>query len=65
MTDRQKSLWITVTDEEGRFKGMVFREDFRGIFRGWHVHYLWMSVGEFIQLKKNNDKGNVPEFRYF
>ena len=44
---------------------MVFREDFRGIFQGWHVHYLWMSVGEFIQIKKNNDKGNVPEYRYF
>ena len=44
---------------------MVFREDFRGIFQGWHVDYLWMSVGEFIQLKKNNEKGNVPEYRYF
>ena len=65
MTDRQKSLWITVVDEEGRFKGMLFREDFRGIFQGWHVHYLWMSVGDFIQLKNNNHTGNIPEFRFF
>jgi len=37
MTDRDKSLWINVVDAERKFKGMLFREDFRGIFKGWHV----------------------------
>ena len=32
-----KSLWINVVDAERKFKGMLFREDFRGIFKGWHV----------------------------
>ena len=44
---------------------MLFRQDFRDIFQGWHVDYLWMSVGEFIQLKNNAHTGNVPEYRYF
>ena len=65
MTDRQKSLWITVVDSEAKFKGMLFRDDFRGIFQGWHIDYLWMSVGEFIQLKNNTQTGNIPEYRYF
>lgn len=62
MTDRDKSLWINVIDNEvnRRFKGMLFREDFRGIFQGWHVDYLWMSVGEFIQWKKASESGNIP-----
>ena len=44
---------------------MLFREDFRDIFKGWHVDYLWMSVGEFIHWKKSNQKGNIPEYRFF
>lgn len=60
MTDRDKSLWINVVDAKKRFKGMLFREDFRDIFRGWHIDYMWMSVGDFIQLKKANTKGNIP-----
>lgn len=53
MTDRDKSLWINVVDKERRFKGMLFREDFRGIFRGWHVDYMWMNVGQFNNWKKS------------
>lgn len=65
MTDRDKSLWINVVDKDRRFKGMLFREDFRGIFQGWHVDYMWMSVGQFIGLKNKNYKGNIPEYRFF
>jgi hypothetical protein len=39
MTDRDKSLWINAVDNEGRFTGILFREDFRGIFHGCHVDY--------------------------
>lgn len=53
MTDRQKSLWINIVNQEGHFKGLLFREDFRGIFKGWHIDYLWMSVGDFIHYKKS------------
>lgn len=61
MTDRDKSLWINVVDSERKFKGMLFREDFRGIFKGWHVQYMWLSVGEFIQWKKASDTmPNIP-----
>lgn len=45
MTDRDRSQWINVVDDHDTFKGMLFREDFRDIFKGWHVDYLWMSVG--------------------
>lgn len=45
MTDRDKSLWINVVDQSRKFKGMLFREDFRDIFKGWHVEYMWLSVG--------------------
>lgn len=67
MTDRDKSLWINVIDNQTnrRFVGMLFREDFRDIFRGWHVDYMWMSVGEFIRWKKKNATGNITEFKYF
>lgn len=65
MTDREKSQWINVVDSERRFKGMLFREDFRDIFKGWHVDYLWMSVGEFVQWKASHHEGNVPEYRFF
>lgn len=65
MTDREKSQWINVVDQDRCFKGMLFREDFRDIFQGWHVDYLWISVGQFVQWKKANLTGNVPEFRFF
>ena len=52
MTDRQKSQWINVVKENRKFAGMLFREDFREIFQGWQVNYLWMSVGEFIEWKR-------------
>lgn len=45
MTDSHRSLWINVVDSQGRFKGLLFREDFRDIFKGWHIDYLWMSAG--------------------
>lgn len=51
MTDLHRSLWINVVDQNGQFKGLLFREDFRDIFKGWHIDYLWMSSGEFVKLK--------------
>jgi hypothetical protein len=51
MTDIHRSLWINVVDAQGGFKGLLFREDFRDIFKGWHIDYLWMSSGEFVKLK--------------
>lgn len=65
MTDRDKSLWIIVVDKQKKFKGMLFREDFRGIFQGWHVEYMWMSVGEFIRWKQAIDTMKIPEYRFF
>ena len=65
MTDRDKSLWINVVDKGKRFRGMLFREDFRGIFQGWHIDYLFMNVGDFIKWKQANATGNVPEYRFF
>lgn len=65
MTDRDKSLWINVVGKGRRFRGMLFREDFRGIFQGWHIDYLFMNVGDFIKWKQANATGNVPEYRFF
>jgi hypothetical protein len=45
MTDIHRSLWINVVDSNKSFKGLLFREDFRDIFKGWHIDYLWMSAG--------------------
>lgn len=44
MTDREKSMWVNVVDAQGRFTGIIFREDFRGIFQGWNIDYLWVKV---------------------
>lgn len=44
---------------------MLFREDFRGIFQGWHVEYMWMSVEDFIQWKKATENITIPEYRFF
>jgi hypothetical protein len=65
MTDSHRSLWINVVDEHRRFKGLLFREDFRDIFKGWHIDYLWMSAGEFIKLKEQNSTSRIPDYRFF
>lgn len=65
MTDVYHSRWICVVDRYGSFKGLLFREDFRDIFKGWHIDYLWMSAGEFIKLKEASNQSQVPEYRFF
>jgi len=54
-----------VVDGTGGFKGVLFREDFRDVFKGWHVDYLWMRAGEFIKLKERSCSTTVPEYRFF
>jgi hypothetical protein len=51
MTNGHHSRWINVVSSDGVFVGLLFREDFRDIFKGWHIDYLWMSAGDFIKLK--------------
>lgn len=51
MTETDYSPWINVVSEEGTFRGMLFREDFRNIFKGWHIDYLCLSAGDFVKLK--------------
>ena len=65
MTDGHHSRWINVVNKNGVFKGLLFREDFRDIFKGWHINYLWMSAGEFIKLKEADNTSIVPEYRFF
>lgn len=51
MNEVNYSPWINVIDQQGKFKGVLFREDFRNIFKGWHIDYLWMNAGDFVNLK--------------
>ena len=30
-----------------------------------HLTKLWMTVGEYLDLKSHRDKSRIPEFRYF
>jgi hypothetical protein len=71
MTDEHRSMWINVVSRDGAaFKGILFREDFRDIFKGWHIDYLWMTTGDFIKLKDGAEgnminRGRIPEYRMF
>lgn len=65
MTDLHRSLWINVVDSQKSFKGLLFREDFRDIFKGWHIDYLWMSAGDFIKLKEKHNTSRTPDYRFF
>lgn len=60
LTETHRSLWINVVDQNNRFCGMLFREDFRDILRDWNLQELWMTVGEFIDLKSQKDKSKIP-----
>jgi len=38
LTENHRSLWINVVDQNKKFCGMLFREDFRDILKGWNLH---------------------------
>jgi hypothetical protein len=47
LTETHRSLWINVVDQNNRFSGMLFREDFRDILKGWSLNEVKLDLHSF------------------
>lgn len=66
MINRNRTFWINVLDQKGRYVSTLFREDFFILLKDWRMEMMSFTVREFVSIKlKEYAQSAVPEFRMF